>query len=124
MDNNIKISLTISLPGSTMYSEKEVTSSKKEDKTKINNHSIKVSGNKEQKPSTIYFTTRKCKPATQTINLTKEAFDYMISDSCPEWITNKGNWKRKNKLQKVEEHLNRMAEYFGGEILSYKIFEE
>lgn len=145
MNNEIKVSLTILLPGSEMISrqeclktiQKEVTKKnfktgklyKKtidvtvEDWDKCDKHQLKVSGKKGEEAEIITFFTRKMKPATQTINLNKDAYNYMTSNECPEWHK-RSLWMQLSKRQKLEEHLKRIAKNFNGTIKTYQVFED
>lgn len=143
MNNEIKVSLTIELPGATMVLkenclktiQKEVTKKDKsgkiykkttkiqaEDWDKMDKNVLDIYNNKELKHIT-YF-TRKTKPAIQSINITKEGYNSMTSDGRPEWYKGPINWNNLSKKQRLEKHLNVIAEYLGGKVSSYQIFEE
>lgn len=93
--DNIKISLTIVLPGSTI-----VTS---------------VSGNE----------AKAIKPAEQVINMSEEAYKYFTSQERPyNYPQQKVNWKFLSKMQRVKWHLEETAKYFGGEVKSFQILED
>lgn len=144
MDKEIKVSLTIALPGSVMLSkeeclkttQKEIEKKTKagkiykkiiniqvEDWDKMNSHTMRVTESKKSNPKTITFHTRKSKQATQSINICKEAYDYMTSEVCPSWSNNK-KWKLIKSEQRLKAHLSRIAESLGGYMLSYKVFED
>ena len=105
--SEIKLSLSIELQGSTMLSKEECLKTthkviekktkagkvykktikvKVEDWDKMEKCSMKVTNRDDTNPEIITFYTRKCKPATQSLNMSKEAYEYMIDkDSCPSW---------------------------------------
>lgn len=144
MNNEIKVSLNIILQGRVMLSKDEClkTTQKEiikknnktgksykktineivEDLSKMDKSTIKVSENgRNNEVITIY--TRKCKPATQSINLYKDTYDYMVSKECPEW-SKVSIWNQMSKKTKLEAHLKRIAEHLGGKLESYQIFED
>lgn len=144
MNNEIKVSLNISLQGRVMLSKdeclkttqkeivkknnktgksyKKIITEVVEDLSKMDKSTIKVSENgRNNEVLTIY--TRKCKPATQSINLYKDTYDYMISKECPEWCK-VGVWNQMGKKAKLEAHLKKIAEHLGGKLESYQIFED
>jgi len=125
-----KVILTITLKGATMYTNKEA-----EDNKLYDNNTMHVQANiKKGKKiivdkSIINYLTRQCKPAFQTINITQESFEHMISkDSCPEWMLsptfNKGTWKKLNNKQRLEYHLKRTTEALDGVSFSYEVLPD
>lgn len=144
MDKEIKASLTVALPGSVMLSKEECLKTTQkvierktktgkvykktidiqvEDWDKMDSHTMKVTGPKGSDPESITFHTRKTKPATQSVNICREAYDYMTSKECPSW--NKiGVWNQMKPKQRLESHLQRIAEHLGGKIVSYEVFED
>lgn len=144
MNNEIKVSLNITLPGRVMLSKdeclkttqkeiikknnktgksyKKIITEVVEDLSKMDKSTIKVSENgRNNEVLTIYI--RKCKPATQSINLCKDTYDYMTSKECPEWCK-VGVWNQMGKKAKLEAHLKKIAEHLGGKLESYQIFED
>lgn len=141
--SEIKLSLSIELQGSTMFSKEEClkttrkvierkTKSGKvlkktiyvqtEDLDKMTKGSARITDKNGKNPEIITFHTRKCKPATQTINMSKEAYEYMISkDSCPPCFKPR-EWSAMNKKERLEVHLKRTVEHLGGTSYSYQIF--
>lgn len=141
--SEIKLSLSIELQGSTMFSKEEClkttqkvierkTKSGKvfkktihvqtEDLDKMTKGSVRITDKNGKNPEIITFYTRKCKPATQTINMSKEAYEYMISkDSCPSCFKPR-EWSAMNEKERLEAHLKRTVEHLGGTSYSYQIF--
>lgn len=144
MNNEIKVSLTIALRGSTMLSKEECLKTTQkvierktktgkvykkiievqvEDWDKMDKHTMQVRPNGSD-PEIITFHTRKTKPTKQSINICKETYDYMIGkDSCPSWFK-PVKWAVMSKKERLEAHLQRIAEHLGGTIISYKVFED
>ena len=144
MNNEIKVSLNITLPGRVILSKdeclkttqkeiikknnktgksyKKIITEVVEDLSKMDKSTIKVSENGFNK-ETITIYTRKCKPATQSINLYKDTYDYMVSKECPEWCK-VSVWNQMGKKAKLEAHLKKIAEHLGGKLESYQIFED
>lgn len=143
--SEIKLSLSIELQGSTMFSKEEclktthkviekktkagkiykkTIEARVEDWNKMEKHSMKVSNLNGTNPEIITFHTRKCKPATQSLNISKEAYEYMIDkDSCPSW-SKPGKWAAMSKKERLEAHLQRTVEYLGGISYTYQVFED
>lgn len=142
---DIKLNLSIELPGSTMLSKEEclkITHKVIEKKTKagkiykktievkvkdwdkMEKHSMRVANTNGTNPEIITFHTRKCKPATQSLNMSKEAYEYMIDkDSCPSW-SKPGKWAAMSEKERLEAHLQRTVEYLGGISYTYRVFED
>ena len=142
--SEIKLSLSIELQGSTMLSKEECLKTTQkvierktktgkvykktievqvEDWDKMEKHTMRVTDKDDTNPEIITFHTRKCKPATQSINICKEAYDYMTSKECPAW-SKIGTWSQMKSEQRLESHLQRIAEHLGGTVISYKVFED
>lgn len=143
--NEIKLNLSIELPGSTILSKEECLKTtrkviekktkagkiykktikvKVEDWNKMERHSMRVANIDGTDPEIITFHTRKCKPATQSLNMSKEAYEYMINeDSCPSW-SKPGKWAAMSEKERLEAHLQRTVEYLGGISYTYQVFED
>lgn len=144
MNTEIKVSLTIELQGSTMLSKEECLKTtqkvikKKDRKTgkvygksvmavvedwdKMNRHTMKVVD--KGTFSEIVFYTRKSKPARQHVNICKSAYIHMTEgNNCPEWCRT-SIWGQMSKIQRLEAHMDRIAQDMGGKVLSYKVFED
>lgn len=142
--SEIKVSLTIALRGGAMFSKEECLKTtqkvierktktgkvykktievKVEDWDKMDSHTMRVTGPNGSGYKTITFHTRKTKPAMQSINICKEAYDYMTSKECPTW-SKIGTWNQMKPKQRLESHLQRIAEHLGGIVISYKVFED
>lgn len=143
--NEIKLNLSIELPGSTMLSKEECLKTtrkviekktkagkiykktievKVEDWDKMEKHSMRVANINGTSPEIITFHTRKCKPATQSLNMSKEAYEYMINeDSCSSW-SKPGKWTAMSEKERLEAHLQRTVEYLGGISYTYQVFED
>ena len=64
---------------------------------------------------------RKTKPVKQVINLSEEAYEYMISSSYPYGF--KGSWDKLSRIQKVRWHCLQIAEGLGGKLISFHILD-
>ena len=141
----VKVSLTIGLPGAIMWSKEECLKTthkvvekktkagkiykkaievKVEDWDKREKHTMRVSDKKGTNSEIITFHTRKCEPATQSLNMSKEAYEYMIGkDSCPSWFK-PSKWAAMSKKERLETHLQRITESLGGTSYTYQVFED
>lgn len=143
MDTSIKVNLSIVLPGRTMLSEQECSekliefkynkrTKKKERIVTITYDSNKVTperlfldyrdtSGRHKEP--IFFVTRNSIPAKKTINITKEAYDYMVSSECPEWAK-MGEWKQLSRIKRLTQHMQRICENEGGTAFEFQIFDD
>ena len=141
---DIKVSLTIELPGSSMYSKQMCLENIKKEykakdgkivtKTIVNevpelhdDNVVRVLDAKGKFKQEIHFLTRKCKPAYKTTNLSKEAYYYMVSNEVPDGFNvkhAKKAWGNMNKEERLLWHLNRYAENFRGTLIDYKVFDD
>lgn len=146
--SEIKLNLSVVLPGSVMFSKEECLkttqkviekTSKKTGKTykktvkvlvddlsKMDKHTTRVTEYVDGKPVSeiITFHTRKCKPAAQSLNISKEAYDTMVDKmACPSW-SKPSKWTTMSKKERLESHLQRIVDNLGGISYSYQIFED
>ena len=119
MNNEIKVNLSFTIPGRVLLSEQECSKNPENsyEKGKLDLR------DRKGRPYSISFDYRKCKPVTQTININKEAFEYMVSES-PVNAVNKKAFKRMTINQRLELHLQQIVESLGGSKYSYTIFED
>lgn len=129
--SNVKMSVTIELPGSTMMTPQECGENPKNYKKQVQVLSIKAYDAKAKKSSfkkeKIEYRTRKCIPAYQSINMTEEAYEYMISSLCPEWYAPMGGinkWKKLPIKERLQLHLDRTCKSLGGISYTYVVFGE
>lgn len=177
--NDVKINLTILIPGASIMSEQECSKQLKKpvinqkgkyagkqardkrgnllwhysmvlDPTKHDRHSVVVE-DKGVKETLTYY-TRKQKPATQTINMTSEAYNYFISGEVPhgyhapksfkpympirshmdrktkKWVDgvpiDAQSWRAASAEQRLEWHLNSICTSMGGIMDSYTVFND
>ena len=139
--SEIKLSLSIELQGSTIFSKEECLKTTQktittkngrkrtvtkvvEDWDKMEKHTVRVTNKDGANSEIITFHTRKCKPATQSLNMSKEAYEYMIDkDSCPSW-SKPSKWAAMSKKERLEAHLQRTVECLGGISYTYQVFED
>lgn len=121
----IKAKLTIILPGRTMIPKEKCT------KGDYDSFQLKVLNDKRKlETHTIY--TRKCIPAKEVINISKESFKYMTAKSkkaqedkenCPSFATPK-EWFMLSRKERLLAHFKFTAQTLGGEDFEYIIFED
>ena len=126
---NIKLSLSVLLPGGTMYSKeeslknphlKDENAKNNLDLRKFDSFSIKLRDAKKVETHRIFV--RKSKPARQVLNLSEEAYNYFIGQEKPEKYKGEmGPWGKLTKNQKIIWHCNNIAENFGGSLESWEI---
>lgn len=126
-----KLSLSILLPGGTMYSKEEsfknstktIDGKENIDFRKFDSFSLKVWG-ENKKLETIKVFTRKSKPAKQVINMTEEAYNYFISQERPEnYRQELGPWGKLTPKQRLNWHCANIANSLGGVLDSWEILK-
>lgn len=123
--NEIKVSLSIVLQGSIMYSQEQAKALEEEKVgTGYDTFNMRVedlkNGKKDAK--TITVETRKCKPANQSLNLSVDAYEYMIGKEAPYFVKPR-DWERLTKKQRLEAHLKRICEELGGVSFTYAVLD-
>ena len=122
-----KLSVTIELQGSTMMAPQVCG----ENPENYDVHTMPLSvRNYDKKTRKVFykteplsFKTRKSIPAYQSINMSDEAYDYMISQSCPEWYPlGARKWKQLSPKMRLELHLERTCKALNGKSYTYVVF--
>lgn len=121
--SEIKLNLSIVLPGRTMYSQQVAENKPELLKTESFTFSTYNKKNKKSTKETLTYQVRTCIPAKQSINICKEAYYDMISNSCPNGVK-PSDWKRMSKKERLEYNLNEICEGLGGVSYSYKVFND
>ena len=124
--NEIKVSLSITLQGGVMYSQEQAKALEKEKAgTGYDTFNMRVEGKKsdgEKDVQTITVKTRKSKPASQSLNLSMDAYNYMVSNEAPYFVKPR-DWERLTKKQRLEAHLKRIVEGLGGVSFTYAVLD-
>lgn len=124
--NEIKVSLSITLQGGVMYSQEQAKALEKEKEgTGYDTFSMRVEGKKsdgKKDVQTITVKTRKNKPASQSLNLSMDAYNYMVSSEAPYFVKPR-DWERLTKKQRLEAHLKRIVEELGGVSFTYAVLD-
>lgn len=123
--SNIKVNLSILLPGGTMLSVEESTRKTKSgdvvmDPNKHDKFELRLNDRGKEAPITVY--TRKTKKAKQVIHLCEEAYNYMTSASEIPYAY-KGVWRGLKPHERLTWHCNRIAEQLGGTVASIQVLE-
>ena len=63
-------------------------------------------------------------PASVSVKLTQDAYDYFISSECPPWFKDRKSWAVMKPGQRLEVHLKRMCDSRGGTGFTYSILED
>lgn len=120
MNNTIKVSLNVVLPGRTMLSQQVAENTP----DSFDEFKVEVSGPKGENREVLTVQTRKCAPASQSLNIGKDAYDAMIDkELCPYWCK-AGTWAGMNDMMRLEAHLKRIAEGLDGTSFTYQVFED
>lgn len=122
--SEIKISISITLPGGVMLTQAEAKQLEKEKTgTGFDITKLKVEDKKGNK-DVLSIKTRKYKSCSQSINMGKEAYDYMTSrDGCPPNVKS-FIWAKMNKKSRLEAHLDLVCKALKGTSYTYKVFDD
>ena len=122
--SEIKISVSITLPGGVMLTQAEAKQLEKEKAgTGFDITKLKVEDKKGNK-DVLSIKTRKYKSCSQSINMSKEAYDYMTSrDGCPPNVKS-FIWAKMNKKSRLEAHLDLVCKALKGTSYTYKVFDD
>ena len=126
MNTEPKILLTIELEGGILQKgEPEVRKYVLTKKDLFPNQKFKNDeGKRIIKKGKYTFIPASTIPATQKITMCKEAYDYMISNACPEWFHNVKGWRKMSEEQRLNLHLARTTQHFGGKSFTYQIIDD
>ena len=125
MNNEIKVSLSVTLQGSVILSQEQAKALEKEKVgTGYDTFNMRVESLKDGKEDaeTITVKTRKCKPAGQSLNLSMDAYDYMTGKEAPYFVKAR-DWEKLTKKQRLEAHLKRIVEELGGVSFTYAVLD-
>ena len=125
----IKVNLIVELPGRTMLSKQECLKQLKndeivEDFDKMEEFSLRIYDPETNKHLIIKSRIRKCKPAIQSLNICKEAYEYMISKNSTPSSIRENNWLRMSQESRLEHHLKEISESLGGISFTYQVIED
>lgn len=125
MNNEIKVSLSVTLQSSVILSQEQAKALEKEKVgTGYDTFNMRVESLKDGKKDaeTITVKTRKCKPAGQSLNLSMDAYDYMTGKEAPYFMKAR-DWEKLTKKQRLEAHLKRIVEELGGVSFTYAVLD-
>ena len=126
--NEIKVRLSMTVPGAGMLSSQECEKNPKEsyNVTKL----LVQNGRGKNSTELITVATRKNKTAKQSISITKEAYDYMVSNefnsNCSSLLFKypKHVWLKMTPKQRLEAHLSIIAESFNAIGFTYEVLDD
>lgn len=126
--SEIKVRLSMTVPGAGMLSSQECEKNPKES---YNVSKLLVqNGRGKNSTELITVATRKNKTAKQSISITKEAYDYMVSDefksNCSSLLLKytKHVWLKMTPKQRLEAHLSIIAESFNAIGFTYEVLDD
>lgn len=138
--SEIKVNLSIVLPGRTMWSKEEClkttqreikskgkkrfeTVTEVKDWSKLERQHCKVRL-KDNRTESITYYVRKCKPAAQSLNISKDAYLYYVSKDSMLVGYKPAKWATMTKKERLEAHLKNICEGLGGKSFTYHVFED
>lgn len=124
MNNEVKVSVTITLQGGVMLTHEEAKAREKQGLVSYDNFSMEVSDAKGKNKEVIHFQTRKSVPAIQVLNITNEGYNTMIDELIIPYWSKAGAWVGINSKMRLEAHLQRICDSLGGMSYTYTVFED
>ena len=124
MNNEVKVSVTITLQGGVMLTHEEAKAREKQGLVSYDNFSMEVSDAKGENKEVIHFQTRKSVPAIQVLNITNEGYNTMIDELIIPYWSKAGYWTSINSKMRLEAHLQKICESLGGIYYTYTVFED
>ena len=116
--DNIKISARFKIRGNIMCSEKDQNG----EPLHYDINTMNFYNKKKGKTETVEFKTSRYNPCIQTINISMEAYQYMISTPTSNISTN--HWKRMSDNQRIAEHLKETQHDLGAISFEFTVFED
>ena len=121
--DNVKITVTIELPGSRLYKDSEVRNQEGTlDLNKVVKKEYLYFNPKTRNREKVSYFLNKCVPARMNINMTYDAYVGFTGENPPSSF--KGHWKNLTKTAKVRAHLEEIAEEYKGKLIDSFIFED
>ena len=119
MDANVKISVTMEIPGATRH-----FSFMRRKKITMQDTSVDVLPEKlaNKIVGTAKYPEYEYVNAKKHINMCREAYEYMTSEQKPDGYFGKP-WKKLNRTQRLEWHLEELAKQFNAKSVTYVILE-
>lgn len=118
--NDIKINLSLILPGGVLLSKQECL---KNPKDSYERFKLTVQ-DEHKKRETLNIACRKTRTIRQNIKLTREAYDYMINPkACFDLKLNK-IWKKMSNKERIKHHCKAIAESLGAVDFSFEILPD
>lgn len=122
--DNVKVSLTVILKDSNTVNAVNPSAKVKGKKEKKNfKDKERIEHNDGKNITTAYSCFPTVFKARQVINITREAYDYMVSNNCPVF-SSKGLWAKLSKKNRLEAHMKLYCEYLNGESYHYNILDD
>ena len=125
--SEIKVRLSMSVPGAQMLSSQDCEKMSEKEAYDHSTMTLKYRVKKGKKSvkerEILHINTRKSKPAKQVVNISKEAYKYMVDGTEVPSSKVVKTWSNMSAKQRLEYHLSLIAESFGALSFSYNIFE-
>ena len=124
----IKVRLSLEVPGATMLSSQDCEKMSKKDAYDHSLMSIETQEKKGKKlirkNEVLHINTRKLKTVKHNISICKEAYVYMIDSKEIPTASIRKSWGGMSKKQRLEFHLNNIAEHFHALSFTYEILDD
>lgn len=126
--SEIKVRLSMEVPGAVMLSSQDCEKMSKKEAydhtTIVVEQKVKKGKKLVTEKETLHINTRKSKPARQSISISKEAYSYMTDAREIPLARLLKTWGNMTVAQRLEYHLNLIAENFGAASFSYEVLDD
>lgn len=119
--SEIKVNLSLTLPGGVMLSEQECS---KNPKDSYNHFRMEVKDAKGKNKEVINVSVRKSKAIKQNIKLSKEAYDYMTNKNNYPTPKLKKEWEKFSINQRLQYHCGQIAEALGAIGFTFEVLDD
>lgn len=124
MDNDVKLIVTIhGIPGGILKRTRTEAAEYRVRKKELYSNYKGKDADKVILKGTYTKNIYECPEVSQTIRMTRDAYEYMTTTR-PPWLSKNEKFYGLSKRQKLEVHLQRTCEQFNGTSFEYSIMDD
>ena len=118
---DVKLNVSITIPGRVLLSEEEAASMPYDKGYELTKITVE---NRRGRKDVLNVRSRACRTATRSINMSREAYNYMRSEEAPANGISMFVWKKMKPEKRLIAHLQELCKAFDGISFTYQIFED
>ena len=118
---DVKLNVSITIPGRVLLSEDEAECMSGSGGYELTRITVE---DKKGKKDILNVRSRACRHATRSINMSREAYNYMQSEEAPVNGIKMFVWKKMKPEKRLIAHLQELCKAFDGISFTYKVFED